>query len=278
MAGITDMKFHVVSIHGVPRSGTSWLGQIFDSNSDVAYRHQPLFAYRFKDRLTLQSSANEISEFLDALYAVTDDEFILDVKRREAASDFWQRIVKADRPQHMVMKMVRYHHLLPLFFQAIEGVKIIGIIRHPCAVINSWLQAPKEFRSGWRVDEEWRYAPKKNAGRIEEYNGFEKWKELARKFLLFEREHPDNFLITQYEHLVGFPEAEVARLFSFVGLTVEQQTWGFIRLSHSKNDPDPYSVFKNPGSHRRWETELEASIADEILSEVEGTEMERFLA
>ena len=272
------MKFRVVSIHGVPRSGTSWLGQIFDSHSDVAYRSQPLFAYRFKDRLNLGSGVDEIYCFLQQLYKVTDDEFILDTLRRKPALEFWQKAVKAETPSYLVMKMVRYHHLLQIFLDSIRDIRVIGIVRHPCAVINSWLQAPKEFREGWNAEEEWRFAPKKNAGRIEEFNGFEKWKETALMFLRFEHAYPKSFCITEYEHLVSAPEVEVARLFSFVGLDVQQQTLNFIRLSHSKHNPDPYSVVKDPSLHRRWETELDASIADEIIGEVQGTAMERFLA
>ena len=271
------MNFHTVSIHGVPRSGTSWLGQIFDSHPDAAYRHQPLFAYRFKDRLNLESTPEDVSRFLHELYHVPNDEFILDIMRRESAPEFWRRAVKANRPRYLVMKMVRYHHLLRLFLEKIEDVRIIGIVRNPCAVINSWLQAPKEFRAAWKAHEEWRYAAKKNAGRAEEFNGFEKWKEVALMFLRLEQEYPNSFCITQYEHLVSAPVTEVARLFSFVGLDVQQQTLDFIHLSHSKHDPDPYSVIKDPTSYRRWETELDPSIATEIVAEIRGTELEGFL-
>ena len=38
-----------LALFGCPRSGTSWLGQIFNSAPDVAYRYQPLFSYEFKD-------------------------------------------------------------------------------------------------------------------------------------------------------------------------------------------------------------------------------------
>jgi hypothetical protein len=40
---------HHVAIFGCPRSGTSWLGQIFNSAPAVQYRYQPLFSYEFKD-------------------------------------------------------------------------------------------------------------------------------------------------------------------------------------------------------------------------------------
>ena len=131
------MEFQVLSIHGVPRSGTSWLGQVFDSHPDVAYRHQPLFAYRFKDRLNLQSTRQDVRRFLDELYQVEDDDFILDASRREKAPDFWAKAIKTAPSPLMVMKEVRYHHLLPLLLESVPGMKIIGIVRHPCLLYTS---------------------------------------------------------------------------------------------------------------------------------------------
>ena len=274
---MSPLDFQVVSIHGVPRSGTSWLGQIFDSHPDVAYRHQPLFAYRFKDRLNVDSSQKDVIRFLNDLYQLTEDDFILDTQRHQAASEFWQTAEKHQSPGFLVMKMVRYHHLLHLFLETVPDIRIAGIVRHPCAVINSWLQAPKEFRSGWNAMEEWRYAPKKNAGRIEEFNGFEKWKEVAYLFLALEQKYPDNFILTRYEQLVQNTETEVDRLFSFVGLDLHPQTLRFIWLSKSRHDPDPYAVIKNPETYQRWRTELNSEIANEILADVRGTELEQFL-
>ena len=271
------LGFQVVSIHGVPRSGTSWLGQVFASHPDVAYRLQPLFAYRFKDRLHADSPPDEVLQFLQELYAVQDDPFILDEGRKKALSDFWERARHEPQPAFLVMKMVRYHHLLPLFLESVPGIRIIGIIRHPCAVINSWLQAPKEFRAGWDPFEEWRYAPQKNAGRIEEYNGFEKWKEVAFMFLELEKRHPQQFRLVRYEEVVADPEAEIDILFTFVGLSMHSQTRDFIRLSRSRHDPDPYAVLKRPERVDRWRTELDPRIARAILDDVQGSPLERFL-
>lgn len=268
----------IISIHGVPRSGTSWLGQIFDSHPDVAYRHQPLFAYRFKDCLNLQSTSKDIDRFLNELYKVEDDEFILDFGRRKPISDFWQKTIKSNDPKYLVIKMVRYHHLLRLFLENIKGVKIVGIVRHPCAVINSWLQAPKEFRSGWNPIKEWRYAPSKNADRPEEFNGFEKWKEVASMFLQYQQEFPNNFYLARYETLVTATEVEIEKMFSFAGLEVKQQTLDFINISHSRHDPDPYSVIKKNRSNQKWEHELDPLIANAIIKDVQGTSLEQFLA
>ena len=41
----------ITYLAGVARSGTSWLGQIFDSSPEVRYSFQPLFSYEFKNRV-----------------------------------------------------------------------------------------------------------------------------------------------------------------------------------------------------------------------------------
>ena len=53
-----------VAIHGAPRSGTTWLGQIFNASPRTQYRYQPLFSYRFKGQLQPTSSASEVARFL----------------------------------------------------------------------------------------------------------------------------------------------------------------------------------------------------------------------
>ena len=39
----------VIAIFGMPRSGTSFLGQILDSSPSVAYRLEPIFSYKLKN-------------------------------------------------------------------------------------------------------------------------------------------------------------------------------------------------------------------------------------
>ena len=47
-----NLKYIPVAIHGVPRSGTSWIGEIINSSPNVLYKFQPLFSYALKDFLT----------------------------------------------------------------------------------------------------------------------------------------------------------------------------------------------------------------------------------
>ncbi|MDH5934310.1 hypothetical protein, partial [Vibrio splendidus] len=54
---------HKVAIHSVPRSGSSWLGEIINSSPQVNYSFQPLFSYEFKSYLNENSSLENINNF-----------------------------------------------------------------------------------------------------------------------------------------------------------------------------------------------------------------------
>ena len=59
---------HIVWISGMPRSGTTWLSQIFASSPDVRLKFCPLFSYEFKNALTEQSTAEDWRELFAAVY------------------------------------------------------------------------------------------------------------------------------------------------------------------------------------------------------------------
>lgn len=274
------MAYHqVVSIHGVPRSGTSWLGQIFNKHSDVKYRFQPLFSYRFRGRIGPDSSPGDIRMFLNELYEVNDDEFISGNWPAQKDNDFLNTAFhKKDQPGVMVLKEVRYHYLIENFINAVPSMKIIGLVRNPCAVIYSWLQNPKEFRREWNILTEWRLAPSKNQGRMEEYFGYEKWKELATFFLDLERKFPKNFLLVQYEQLVSKPIETISQIFSFSKLETEKPVFEFIKASQSYHMDNVYALYKFPSVKDRWRSELNAGISGEIIKDIKDTALERFFA
>ena len=45
-----------VAIHGPPRSGTTWIGEIVNSSPRTIVKYQPLFSYALKDYLSPGSS------------------------------------------------------------------------------------------------------------------------------------------------------------------------------------------------------------------------------
>lgn len=265
----------VIGVHGVPRSGTTWLGQIFNSHADVAYRFQPLFSYAFKSRLDPHSSAAQISEFFHDIYS-TEDDFVLQ-KGEADLSKMTVRFSKSPHPTNLVYKEVRYHHILENLLLSSTDVRIVGIIRLPCAVIQSWVNAPREFKKEWNILEEWRLAAKKNQGRPEEFYGFAKWKEVAELFLRLQVSYPDRFLLVKYAELIASPMVEVQRIFGFCGLSLGDQTRKFIEASRSRDDGNPYGVFRNHTRDDKWLNRLPNQISSAIMSELRGTELEMFL-
>jgi hypothetical protein len=225
------MNLHNIAIFGAPRSGTSWLGQLFNSSPNTLYRFQPLFSYEFKDRLTSTSSKHDIQNFyLD----------LLNVK-----SEF--TLTKLNFPKHdithLVWKEVRYHHLTPNLLQN-SNTKIIYIERNPVDVINSWYNASSEFNPKWDIQKEWLNAPSKNLNKPEEFNGFNKWLEVKNTHNINSQLHPDKVIKVKYKDLKLNPLKELKRLYKFCNLKWDKQVEYFILDSTTKHEKNAYSVFK----------------------------------
>lgn len=260
-----------LAIFGAPRSGTSWLGQLFNSSPHVIYRFQPLFSYAFKGRLTAHSSREEINKFyVDLSY--TKDNFV--TQKVNVSGNPGIKFSKY-KPNLLVWKEVRYHHIIDNLLKNSE-TKIIGVVRHPCSVIYSWFRAPKEFNSEWKISEEWLNAQKKNAGRTEEYNGYAKWKELAFQYLHLRNAYPSKFIIVIYERLVENPKHELKKLFTFCNLSWSLQTENFIKESTNTACEDPYGVMRINQDTNSWKSGLQKEIQEAILSDPEFVKLNKF--
>lgn len=254
-----------IAIHSAPRSGSTWLGSIFDSHPLVVYKMQPLFSYAFKDRLSAESSKIEIENFFMELQ-VSQDDFL---DQKEGKEKGIIPSFSKGKEEAVVYKEVRYHHILRNLLEKDREVKVVGLIRNPFSIIRSWLKAPKEFKKelGWKVEEEWRFAPKKNLNKQEEFNGYEKWKEVAFLFLALREAHPSRFYLLQYEDLIDSTFSEVEKLLKFCDLKMDDQTAAFITASSQKNDSDAYSVYKKKKKDEEWKNDLPGYIVDEIKND-----------
>ncbi len=159
-----------------------------------------------------------------------------------------------------------FHNILENLLNQDDDLKIVGLIRNPFSVLNSWLRAPKEFKKDleWEIEEEWRLAPKKNLNLPEEFNGYEKWKKAAFLFLDLEKRFPERFYLLNYDSLLTNKLTTVKDVFSFCNLEMTQQTLDFLNRSSKENDEDAYSVFKKKSKDDDWRTELPLSIIEEI--------------
>lgn len=248
-----------LAIFGVPRSGTSWLGQIFNSSTAVAYRFQPLLAYSFPFKLSTNSTNKEIAEFYYELLK-TSDEFVC--QKKNVSGNETPKFNK-NKITHLVWKEVRYLEIIENLIKS-SNTKIIGIIRHPCGVLNSWVNAPKEFNTDWNIEEEWRYAKKKNKTE-HDYYGYERWINAVEMFLDLEQKYPTKFALVIYENLLSDLNTEIQRLFDFVGLQVNTQTKQFLIKSSSSSSEDPYGVYRINKKGDCWKKALPNSIIQEIM-------------
>jgi hypothetical protein len=264
---------NVVAIHGAPRSGTSWLGQLFNSNPQVAYRYQPFFSYAFRGRVDAHTGAPELQRFFADLVA-TNDDFVLQTGsgRLSVGTHRFEKVAIT----HLVYKEVRFHHLLPHLLAMQPRLKAIGIVRDPRAVLASWTRAPREFDPTWSLQEEWRSAQRKNAGLEENWFGYERWKQLAGHFLVLSAQYQDRFRLVRYEDLIQDPESCLHALFDFCGLTFGDQTRRFVAESTSHDDGDAYGVLRQHDAPKM--VGIDAAIGDRIAEELRGTPLSQFLA
>lgn len=264
-----------IALHSVPRSGSSWLGHLIDSCPEVIYKYQPLFSYALKDFLDECSSKARVDEFFSRL-ATTEDDFM--DQKAQIASGKAPNFVK-ETPRFIAYKEVRYHHILSNLLKVDQDIKIIGLIRNPLSVISSWLKAPKEFKQelGWIALEEWRYAPSKNLNKKEEFNGFEKWKEVALLFESLAQEYPNRFILIEYRSLLEETLSTVTKLFEFLGIPLTKQTLDFITESQTKQIEDAYAVYRKNQRDDKWKIALDPIITEAIIKELKETSLYPYL-
>jgi len=263
-----------IAIHGAPRSGTTWLGEIINSSHNVCYKFQPLFSYALKHYLGTNSSYEDIRNFFQILKS-EEDPFCNRSEERIAGElpTFIKKHIT-----HVAYKEVRYHQIVPNLLRKDNSLKLVAIIRNPIDVMASWIRAPREFRAdlGWKVEEEWRYALKKNLNNPENFFGFEKWKESSLLFLNLKQCFPDRVKILSYSNLKKNLFSEVHALFDFLSLQIEQQTISFVKDSQSKSAKTEYGVYRQT-SDKAWTPEEKfPHIADEILHDLSGGPLETY--
>lgn len=258
----------------MPRSGTSWLGQIFDSHPAVRFKLSPLFSYDFKNHLSLESTTTDWSDLWQAAYE-RQSEFMSQSGRRQSG-EYPTFSNKLAAPPFFAIKDTRFHELTRSALLHLPNLFVIAIVRHPAGAIHSWLTSPGEFPATANPLDEWRTGSCRKTG-FGEFWGFDDWKKVTTLHLELQNEFSDRVKLLRYEELVKNPSDITAQIFDFVGLDPSKQTEEFLRQCHSKHLPSEYSVFKNPEVAQRWRHELQPAIVETIQHEITGTSLEIFL-
>lgn len=264
----------IIVIAGAPRSGTSWLGQIFDSCQNIAYRFQPFFSHTFKDRVNEESSHEEFRRFFRDIYE-SDDPFLLQTNRRVGGE--YPVFEKKKSEQRLAFKTCRYQYMLPTMLQLFPQLQVVAIVRHPCAVLASWCKTPSEFPPNADFKKEWRFGACKNQGRPEGFFGFNKWRELAWLYLDLQVAFPTRVKLISYKNLVDTPFDTTQALFQFLELNYMDSTTNFLGQCHTEHQESAFAVFKSKTVRDAWREELPLDIQRAVERELKGTTLEQFL-
>jgi len=185
------MKRPLILLFGMPRSGTTWIGKIFDSHPQVLYRHEPDSWIKLTD-LALYEEANRsmdydayLTRYADQLEAIHLPQVTtkLPLFRKDYSSVFrffcyrtsvllsnvisrfkpslviptLNSISKSKAEIHIAWKSIESLGRLGVLARCLPDSKSIHIIRHPCGYISSVLKGEEggEFVSSARSSEDY---------------------------------------------------------------------------------------------------------------------------
>lgn len=180
-----------ILVFGMPRSGTTWIGKLFDSHPDTLYRHEPDSVRRLSLPLypevdSAPSYRSELEQFVASLPRMRSPEVVgkqplfeksylskasLHVYRTsvlvaKAASRIQRHVRCPYRPTggnrsdvRVVWKSIESLGRLGVCARAVPDVRAIHLIRHPCGHVASVLRGRAAHRFDGEAsdtDDSWR--------------------------------------------------------------------------------------------------------------------------
>lgn len=319
--GLRDPVF----IIGGARSGTTFLAKLLDSHPEVLYRHEPDSVLvsteipfvprrdevqrfvaptrRYLEAL-LDVKATKVSGqgpffdksyrsglqkkcFLSSLYlAKVAERLAGPLRRRPLPVPDFIGGGAGDRVLH-VMKSVDSPWRTLLFSDAMPNLRIIHIVRHPCAVVNSrlrgiesklmagktYLQTP--FEAG--MAEGYPFSLEDlEAASFEEKSAF-LWM-ICNQYIHDSMVGRPGYFMVCYEDLCRDLEVTTRRLFDFAGLSWNAQSEAFIRALEASDTRDAgyFSVMRSPvTSLDKWRDQLSGEQIERIERMVRHSEIGR---
>jgi len=251
---------NTILIHSVPRSGSSWLLSLFNSHPNIKALYQPLFSYAFKNIINENSTKEEYDNFIKKLIETNDDFCCMKSNFHTKGNITEYNIGNKGKLKYLCLKHVTHHYNITKFIKHNPDVKIIGLIRNPCSVIYSQMNAEKELLKDWLNGSD------KNLGLKENFFGFNKWKELNSIFYNLKREFPSNIIIINYEELVNNTELTIKTIFDFCNIDFLPEVSEFIKITKSENSDYDYSIFKNEDTINKYKDKLSSEIVEYIIN------------
>jgi len=131
-----------VFVLSMPRSGSSFLGQLLDADPSVAVRLSPFFSYNFRQKSRNIINDNDFDSWISDLIN-TDDEFV--TQSDKSVNGLYPKQVSKFNVNTLIIKDTRnFIDYVELFFK-FNNTKIIFLDRVIREQISSWVHSP-EFK------------------------------------------------------------------------------------------------------------------------------------
>ena len=251
---------NIISLHSAPRSGSTWIQTIFEADKNTKTFYQPLFSYKFKNVIDINSTKDDFDKFIIELKD-TEDEFCRMKSDYHTNNGECNQIdfKNKDDIKNIFIKNVHHHYLIEKFIQLCPTIKIICLIRDPYATIYSQMNSKEKLK-------DWLNGTDKNGGKSENYFGFNKWKELKDLFYRLKEKYPDNVMVISYEEIVDQTEMKVKEICQFCNIEFTHEMKVMIDELSSKEESYDYSVFRQKENINKNRNKLDEEIKDYIAS------------
>lgn len=169
-----------ILVFGMPRSGTTWIGKLFDSHPDTLYRHEPdsvrvLSVPLFPEKRDAHRYSDELKQFVAALPWLRGSKVVgkqplfpksyqstgallayrASAAGAKAVGRVWREFPCLYRPTaeghgctRLVWKSIESPGRLGVCVEALPGARAIYLLRHPCGYVASMLRGERARRFG----------------------------------------------------------------------------------------------------------------------------------
>jgi hypothetical protein len=258
---MSTVEERLIFLISPPRSGSTLLQRMIGSHTQVLTHPEPhlitplayLGYYDTVDKAPFDhiNSAEAIRLFVRSLPRGEED--YLDALRAYA-DVMYGRILEPSGKRFFMDKTPAYALVLPFLTKLYPRSKYVVLTRHPVAIFSSY--ANSFFDGDWE--------------RAHEFNPLlERYVPAIARML---RERPVPLVHVQYETLVAEPEAQLERVFAYLGLPHEPEAVNYgERFQSTKGPGDPITVNQHArpvtDSMHKWAAELAADPRKRELAE-----------